>query len=106
LPTLSALTCAASDNTVGGNTVALRNIIAGGPGGTGVAIQPSAGASNNLIQETIITPPHGTKAFGFSTGVSEQRSDKYPRRRINTGWHAARKRISGSRVPAWVSPEP
>ena len=61
----------ASDNTVGGNTVALRNIIAGGPGGsTGVAIQPSAGASNNLIQGNYIgTDRTGTKAFGFSTGV-------------------------------------
>ena len=61
----------ASDNTVGGNTVALRNIIAGGPGGsTGVAIQPSAGASNNLIQGNYIgTDRTGKKAFGFSTGV-------------------------------------
>ena len=61
----------ASDNTVGGNTVALRNIIAGGPGGsTGVAIQPSAGAGNNLIQGNYIgTDRTGTKAFGFSTGV-------------------------------------
>ena len=61
----------ASDNTVGGSTVALRTSLPADPGSTGVVIQPSAGASNNWIQgDDIGTDRTGTKAFGFSTEVS------------------------------------
>jgi hypothetical protein len=61
-----------SNNTVGGNTVALRNVIAGGPGASsGIVVAVSSTATNNLIQGNFIgTDRTGTKAFGFTTGVS------------------------------------
>src|SRR6476620_3505335 len=60
-----------SDNTVGGNVVTMRNIIAGGAvGSTGVAVQPAGGATGNFIQGNFIgTDRTGTKAFGFTNGV-------------------------------------
>jgi len=60
----------ASNNTVGGNTIALRNVIAGGPGSMGVVVQPAGSATDNRIQGNFIgTDRTGTKALGFSNGV-------------------------------------
>jgi hypothetical protein len=59
-----------SNNTVGGNTVSLRNTIAGAGSGTGVAVQPAGNATDNRIQGNFIgTDRTGTKALGFNNGV-------------------------------------
>src|SRR4051812_41422399 len=61
-----------SGNTVGGAAVNMRNIIAGGPGGSaGVSISPSGPVTGNVIQGNYIgTDRTGTKAFGFTNGIS------------------------------------
>ncbi len=59
------------NNTVGGNSVAARNIIAGGStASTGIVVDPSGTANGNLIQGNFIgTDRTGTTALGFSTAV-------------------------------------
>jgi hypothetical protein len=57
-----------SNNTVGGNSIAARNIIAGGNNGSmGVSV---SNASASVIQGNFIgTDRTGTKAFSFSDGI-------------------------------------
>ena len=63
-----AVTNGASNNVIGGTTVAERNVISGN-GGAGVAII-SAGTSNNIIEGNYIgVNAAGTAAVGNNTGV-------------------------------------